>query len=157
MQAMWKVVNGGKSLDVTSNFELIMVNGMVNINYEWTYQLWMKWWASNGIMNHECENLLPGCNRHCPEVQVVSDGVLQVVVHSALREPRVQVLTQVWRYRTWKSERNVRKRIRLRVIMMLISWRKRWQVECRKVDKYRISNSFPMFALVGCRDSNEYQ
>ena len=42
----------------------------------------------------------PGGDRHGPEVQVVSDRVLQVVVHSPLREPRIQVLTQVGRYRT---------------------------------------------------------
>ena len=42
----------------------------------------------------------PGGDRHGPEVQVVSDRVLQVVVHAPLREPRIQVLTQVGRYRT---------------------------------------------------------
>ena len=43
---------------------------------------------------------LPGGDRDCPQVEVVPDGVLQVVVDAALREPRVQVLPQVGRYRT---------------------------------------------------------
>ena len=32
-----------------------------------------------------------------------------------------------------------------------------WRVECREVDKYYISDTFPMFCLVSCTDSNEYQ
>ena len=45
----------------------------------------------------------PRRHRHRAQVQVVPDRVLQLVVQPALREPRVQVLPQVRRYRTWKS------------------------------------------------------
>ena len=51
--------------------------------------------VKNVKIYHEWKNVPPCCDWHGPEVQVVSDGVLQVVVHSTLREPRVQVLTQV--------------------------------------------------------------
>ena len=51
----------------------------------------------------------PGCDWHGPEVQVVPNCVLEVVVNSPFREPRVQVLAQVGRYRTWKSEWTVSK------------------------------------------------
>ena len=44
----------------------------------------------------------PRRHRHRAQVQVVTDRVLQLVVQPALREPRVQVLPQVGRYRTWK-------------------------------------------------------
>ena len=52
------------------------------------------------MVNMNYGNVKPGGDRHGPEVQVVSDRVLQVVVHTPLREPRIQVLTQVGRYRT---------------------------------------------------------
>ena len=44
--------------------------------------------------------MVPGGDGHGAQVQVVPDGVLQVVVHPALREPRVEVLPQVARDRT---------------------------------------------------------
>ena len=43
---------------------------------------------------------VPGGDGHGAQVQVVPDGVLEVVVHPALREPRVEVLPQVARDRT---------------------------------------------------------
>ena len=39
-----------------------------------------------------CSVAVPGGDGNCAEVEVVPDGVLQVVVQAALGEPRVQVL-----------------------------------------------------------------
>ena len=59
---------------------------------------------------------LPGCDWDGPEVQVVPNCVLQVVVHPALGEPCVQVLTQVGSDRTWKQEKAIRNML-LKVII----------------------------------------
>ena len=42
-----------------------------------------------------CYDCAPGGDGDGPEVEVVPDGVLEVVVHAALGEARVQVLAQV--------------------------------------------------------------
>ena len=67
-----------------------------NLNWKWKFE-------------SERRHHPPGCDWHGPEVQVVPNCVLEVVVNSPFREPRVQVLAQVGRYRTWKSEWTVSK------------------------------------------------
>ena len=41
-------------------------------------------------------------DRNCPKVEIVPDGVLQVVVHSTLGESGVQVLAKITGDGTWK-------------------------------------------------------
>ena len=54
------------------------------------------------ILCDDDDDKVPGGDGDSPQVEVVSDGVLEVVVHPALGEPRVQVLPQVGRDRTCK-------------------------------------------------------
>ena len=70
----------------------------------------LNWkWKCEYLCESERRHHPPGCDWHGPEVQVVPNCVLEVVVNSPFREPRVQVLAQVGRYRTWKSEWTVSK------------------------------------------------
>ena len=70
----------------------------------------LNWkWKCEYLCESERRHHPPGCDWHGPEVQVVPNCVLEVVVNSPFREPRVQVLAQVGRYRTWKSEWTIRK------------------------------------------------
>ena len=81
------------------------VNICVNVKvliFVWT-------WKCEYLCESERRHHPPGCDWHGPEVQVVPNCVLEVVVNSPFREPRVQVLAQVGRYRTWKSEWTVSK------------------------------------------------
>ncbi len=52
----------------------------------------------------------PRRHRHRPQVEVVPDGVLEVVVGAALGEASVQVLPEVGRDRAWKMARKKRER-----------------------------------------------
>ena len=53
----------------------------------------------------------PGGDGDSPEVEIVPDGVLKVVVHSTLGESGVQVLAKItgdgtWKYKKYKTEEN---------------------------------------------------
>ena len=55
----------------------------------------------------------PGGDGNRPKVKIVPDGVLEVVVHSALRESGVQVLTKITGDGTWKYITFRRMKIRM--------------------------------------------